>query len=350
MLEHMRGGRFALVLLVGGLACRTYSAGSGKLPGGNGTQDDGHGLLGAASNRFEIGHEGSDVEEVTGIAQANMYGAYGGDVYGYGGGMYGGGLYGGDPYGGYGYGYQYGYGYGYGYQPYPYNPPAVHQIKYEVQANLTASLEGTITWAGPPVAKLTTACGLIDNPSIRVTDKAVGGALVYIENVKIGRQTQIYGRQASVGGSIGKHGCALLPATQIVTPVPTGLTVHGDATKAKIKITTADSKSKTIEMQEAGFAQSQIDSGVTKVESDDGKLTPAWVVGLDTPYYAITDDSGHFRIDELSPGTYEVTIWQAPVATAGANGTVNAGSPIVTKRQVVVDAKKAAQLDVAIKP
>ena len=74
-------------------------------------------------------------------------------------------------------------------------------------------------------------------------------------------------------------------------------------------------------------------AGVTRVEADDGKLAPAWVIGLDTPYYAITDDRGRFRIDELAPGSYDVTIWQAPIATAGANGAITYGQPIVAAPQ-----------------
>ena len=41
---------------------------------------------------------------------------------------------------------------------------------------------------------------------------------------------------------------------------------------------------------------------MTRVDSEDGKLGAAWVIGLDTPYYAITDDAGRFRIDELATG------------------------------------------------
>jgi hypothetical protein len=92
---------------------------------------------------------------------------------------------------------------------------------------------------------------------------------------------------------------------------------------------------------EAGLVQIEVKAGVTKIESEDGKLASAWVLGLDTLYYAITDDLGRFRIDELAPGTYELTFWQPPVASISRDGTFSYGPPIVAKRTVKVGATTA---------
>ena len=35
-----------------------------------------------------------------------------------------------------------------------------------------------------------------------------------------------------------------------------------------------------------------------------------WGYAVDNPYYALTDESGTFRIDALPPGTYKVTAWR----------------------------------------
>jgi hypothetical protein len=71
------------------------------------------------------------------------------------------------------------------------------------------------------------------------------------------------------------------------------------------------------------------------------------VIGLDTPYYALTDDRGRFRLDELATGTYEVTVWQPPVP-ALAGGALVYGAPIVAKRTVRVEGARTARLDVAL--
>ena len=36
----------------------------------------------------------------------------------------------------------------------------------------------------------------------------------------------------------------------------------------------------------------------------------ACVLVQDHPYFAVTDEKGNFRIDDIPPGTYEVIAWQ----------------------------------------
>ena len=122
-----------------------------------------------------------------------------------------------------------------------------------------------------------------------------------------------------------------------VAPLPASVSINGDTTRTKLRI----GKTTTADLQEGGLVQVEVKAGVTKIDGEDGKLAAAWVLGLETPYYAITDDDGRFRLDELSPGTYELTFWQPPVASANRDGTWTYGSPIVVKRSVKVDAKTA---------
>ena len=98
---------------------------------------------------------------------------------------------------------------------------------------------------------------------------------------------------------------------------------------------------------DAGRVQLELPVGMTRVDGDDGQVTSAWVLGLDTPYYAITDDGGHFRIDELAGGSYDVTIWQAPLA-AITDGKISYGAPVIVHRTIKVDPAKPAQLNVAL--
>ena len=256
----------------------------------------------------------------------------------------------GDPYGGDAYG-----GAAYGGAAYAnYHPPAWgyttpnRGAHYNALPGLVGAIEGNVTWAGALPPRLSTACGLIDNPSVRVTNRGVGGVLVYIERVAVGRQIQSYGRPVTVGGSIMKHGCALLPAIQIATPLPVQLSIHGDAARAKVKVTLPTGPVKPYDLQEGGRLQVMIPSGITRVEGEDGKLTSAWVLALDTPYYAITDETGHFRLDELAEGTYDVTLWQPPIAASSPDGRITYGPPVTVKKTVVIAGTKPAQLAITL--
>jgi hypothetical protein len=309
-------------------ACGTSTRGPLSQKAGD-DRDEGAGELARASLRLHV-PAGDDAtgfdEERANPAFDYGYGGFGGDLYG--GDTYGGGF-GGDPYGGVGYA-------SWRMPQWSYNVPN-RMPRYNVSIGLPGAIEGTVTWNGQLPPKAPSACGPIDNPTLRVShDKALRGVVVYIEKVAVGRGTPYYSRPATVGGILAKRGCALVPAVQIVAPLPGSVAIHGDATRTRLRI-----GNQSHDLQEAGLVQVEVKAGATKVESDDGKLAPAWVLGLDTPYYAITDDAGRFRLDELAPGTYELTFWQPPVTTADRDGRWSYGAPIVVKRSVKVDTKTA---------
>jgi hypothetical protein len=169
---------------------------------------------------------------------------------------------------------------------------------------------------------------------------------VTIEHVAIGRALPSFGRPASVGGVVVKRGCALAPALQIVTPLPAALAIHGDRRASRLRVT-RPGDAQPLDLQPAGRVVVPAQPGVTRIEAEDGSLAAAWIVAQDTPYYAITDDAGRFRIDELAAGSYDVTLWR-PALPAVAGGKLVYGAPVTVHRTVRVDAARPARLDVAL--
>jgi hypothetical protein len=218
--------------------------------------------------------------------------------------------------------------------------------KYRQTFGLSGAVEGVITWRGTVPGKLTTSCGAIEPLAIG-GDRTLAGVLVYIEKVSVGRPLPVDGKPVSVGGLVVKRGCALGPAVQVATPLPSPLIVHGDSRRTKIRVTPPAGPARIYELQEAGRAGMQVQAGVTRIDAADGSFASAWVVALATPSYALTDDRGRFRIDELAAGTYEVTIWQAPVP-AVTGGVLAYGAPIVVKRTVRVEEARTARLDIGL--
>ncbi|HEY5921686.1 MAG TPA: hypothetical protein VIV11_08440 [Kofleriaceae bacterium] len=316
--------RLGIAIVIGTVACGA-SQRAPLAPSGD-DKDDGAGELAQAALKFQTSEDAQPGFVEQRATRAYDYeNGYGGDPYG--GNPYGG--FGGDPYGGTGYA-------NWRIPQWSYNVPN-RMPRYSVSVGLTGAIEGAVTWNGQLPAKSSSACGPIDNPTLRVSkDKEVRGVVVYIEKVTVGRSTPYYSKPATVGGMLAKRGCALVPAVQIVAPLPGSVAINGDTTRTRLRVGT-----KSHELQEGGLVQLEIKAGVTKIESEDGKTAAAWVLGLETPYYAITDDTGRFRLDELSPGTYELTFWQPPVATANRDGTWTYGQPIIVKRSVKVDAKTA---------
>ncbi len=344
MLAGMRRFRLVLplALAVSGVACGPRATPAAAMFPAGDHHDDGHGFLSHASAGFVTeDEEVAAAERTAETARANQLAASF-DQTAFGGGVgYGGLGYGGELYGGLGYAAM---------LPRDWGAPAVPPMEYDAQDGLTGAIEGVVSWPGALPPRVTTACGAGDNPTLHVgAGRGVGGALVFIAKIETGRPLPSYARAATVGGVLAKRGCRLLPAAQIVAPAPAVLTIHGDATAAKVRVTPAAGTVRTIDLQEGGRAPLDAPIGVLRVDGDDGKLTPAWVIGLDTPYYAVTDDAGRFRIDELAAGTYDVTVWQAPITTATAAGEMKYGAPIEVHRKVTVGATGAARLDVALR-
>jgi hypothetical protein len=35
-----------------------------------------------------------------------------------------------------------------------------------------------------------------------------------------------------------------------------------------------------------------------------------WIIAVDQPYYAVTDEDGNFSLSDVPPGTYTLNCWQ----------------------------------------
>jgi hypothetical protein len=60
----------------------------------------------------------------------------------------------------------------------------------------------------------------------------------------------------------------------------------------------------------------------------------AYVVVLETPYFAVTDRRGFFQIREIPAGTYEVR-WWSETCGSGTAGTVTLGEADVGSLRLV---------------
>ena len=72
-------------------------------------------------------------------------------------------------------------------------------------------------------------------------------------------------------------------------------------------------------------------AGVIKLRCDAGHTwMSAYVVGVDHPYYAVTDGDGNFTIPNVPPGDYEIEVWHEWIGTHREPITVKEGSQPVS--------------------
>ncbi len=73
-----------------------------------------------------------------------------------------------------------------------------------------------------------------------------------------------------------------------------------------------------------------------------------YVHAFDHPYYAVTDANGHYRIDNVPPGTYRLHVWHEGWTANGtdAHGRTAWSAPVEAERSVTVGADGSIAADV----
>jgi plastocyanin len=69
-------------------------------------------------------------------------------------------------------------------------------------------------------------------------------------------------------------------------------------------------------------------SEVVKMGCDVHKWMGAWVVVVENPYYAITDESGAFKVEEIPAGKYTLRAWHETLGKVDKEITVAAGQTV----------------------
>lgn len=339
------------------IASLTFACGGAvpapKLDPAGSKGDDGSGLLAEASVQLLTSSDEGGFEPDPAPNRGYGYGYgydggyYGGYTYGgFGGNWYGGGAYGGNLYA--------------SFQPYMPYTTTQRVVDYTVSyAADHGAIEGQVTWPKPPAAPATldgpSGCGKVDNPSLRLgKGNTVEGAIVYLEKITQGRGWQAqqysgYMKPITTGGSVELRECALTPRVQVQLPVPGQLALSN---AHDVPVTLVAERPGDISMrieQRLDVGASRVvglqSAGVTRIGDQAGALSPAWIVSGTHPYYALTDDRGRFRLDDVVAGDYTLIAWHPPVVTGIVDGKAVYGDPVIVKKKITV--KKTAATTVA---
>jgi plastocyanin len=91
--------------------------------------------------------------------------------------------------------------------------------------------------------------------------------------------------------------------------------------------------------------------GVMRILCDAHPHMFAWMVVHDSPYLAVTDDRGAFKIDGIPPGTYKVTMWHEGFRAKGVDkdGRPTFEEPHRITKEVTIAPKGTAALDFELK-
>jgi plastocyanin len=68
--------------------------------------------------------------------------------------------------------------------------------------------------------------------------------------------------------------------------------------------------------------------GIIEVKCDIHPWMQGWVLVVEHPYYAVTDQDGEFLIDRVPPGTYRLTVWQEMMGVMEQEVTIKPGATL----------------------
>jgi plastocyanin len=87
--------------------------------------------------------------------------------------------------------------------------------------------------------------------------------------------------------------------------------------------------------------------GVIRVVCDAHPHMTAWIVVHDSPYYAVTDERGAYRIDGVPPGSYKLTMWHEGFRPKGLDkdGRPLYDEPHTVSRDVTIAPRTTATVD-----
>jgi len=179
-------------------------------------------------------------------------------------------------------------------------------------------------------------------------DRGVRGAVILVEGVA-------KGKKASADVIVDNTKCLFVHHVTAVGPGdhvrvrnsdPVLHNTHGRLGKATVFNLALPNKDQMIDV-----TKRLTKPGVVRVLCDAHPHMMAWLIVHDSPYYAVTDDRGAFKIDGLPAGTYKVTMWHEGFRPKGVDkdGRPAYEDPITVTRDVTVAPGGAASIDFDLK-
>jgi hypothetical protein len=209
----------------------------------------------------------------------------------------------------------------------------------------SGSLTGTIRLDGQPPRDTTTItidqpiCGTTPEPATVATAKGVSNAIVWIADVKTGKEFPVEKRS-----ELASEKCLLDPRVQGVVVGTTMNVFNEDRLIHKLVFIRGahDTLTKMPFFNNGQMVASEriaTQPGIVEVRCALHPWTRGYIAVFDHPYFAVTDANGAFKIDSLAPGTYKMMVWHegmtqpaAQQVQVAANGTAKADLAIRVER------------------
>jgi plastocyanin len=235
--------------------------------------------------------------------------------------------------------------------------PSAHAAYEVVEVADGGTLTGVVRFAGTPpklaplaVNKNREVCGE-QKPSEALVigpDGGVRGSVVLIEGVTRGKKATGEVVLDNAKCLFVSHVTAVAPGdkVRVKNSDPILHNTHGFLGKPTVFNLALPNKDQMIDI-----TRRLGKPGVVRILCDAHPHMFAWMVVHDSPYVAVTDERGAFRIDGIPPGTYRVTLWHEGFRPRGVDkdGRPLYEDPHTISRDVTIAPKSAAAIEFELK-
>ena len=207
--------------------------------------------------------------------------------------------------------------------------------------------EGTVSNGGSISGKITFS-GKAPAPRMVSIDKdqAVCGKEKASEELMVGKDGGIQNVVVRITGinsgkkwdltdeiTIDQKGCRFAPHVSIFKPGATLVMLNPDGITHNMH--TSSRKNPALNRAQPKYKETMKIKNAFKIPETiklhchiHEKWMVAWIIVADSPYIAVTDGSGSFKIDNVPPGDYTVDIWQEKFGSKTAKVSVKGGSDV----------------------
>lgn len=192
-------------------------------------------------------------------------------------------------------------------------------------------ISGRVSFAGPAsppaLLKITTdveVCG--QEPQVEeqlVVNEGTGelrNVVVWLNDITAGK-----GWQADAPAELNQERCRFKPHVLVVRAGETFSVLNSDGILHNFN--TRSTENRPINKAQPGMLKrlgAKFDRPeIIAVECDVHSWMGAWIVVAAHPYYAITDENGHFMLEDVPPGTYTLEFWHETLGSQTRQVTVS---------------------------
>ena len=200
-----------------------------------------------------------------------------------------------------------------------------------ISSALCGTLSGRVNFDGKPPKKRSIkmdadpVCGSahkepVYNQSFIINEAGyLQNVLVYLKDVKYD------GNTPDTQVVLDQNGCMYSPHVQGMMVGQELLIKNSDATLHNIhglpKLNSEFNFAMPKVVKEKAIKMAKAENFI-KIKCDVHSWMKAYVSVFDHPYFAVTDDSGHYQINNIPPGDYEVIAWQEKFKDKTLNASV----------------------------